>query len=102
MESGLYGAIGNMDVVIPPESRIQQVSDAYFEMAATVRATEAHQGVFFRAGRQLCEEQGAECVALIGTDMFLAFEGHDPGFRTIDSAIVHVEALSRLARKREI
>jgi aspartate/glutamate racemase len=36
---------------------------------------------------------GAEAVILGGTDLVLAFEGHDCGFPVIDSAEAHVEAL---------
>jgi aspartate/glutamate racemase len=46
-------------------------------------------------GRELCRRQGAEAVVLAGTDLFLAFEGRDCGFPTIDSARVHIDALAR-------
>ena len=46
----------------------------------------------FEAGRALCEKQGADVVLLGGTDLFLAFDGFDPGFPVIDAALVHVDA----------
>jgi aspartate racemase len=54
--------------------------------------TEAHRQVFFEAGRALCA-RGAEAIMLGGTDLFLAFAGHDPGFSVIDCADIHVDAI---------
>ena len=48
---------------------------------------------FFTAGETLCRERGADVVLLGGTDLFLAFQGHDCGFPVLDSADVHVEAI---------
>ena len=38
-------------------------------------------------------EAGAEAVLLAGTDLFIAFEGYDPGFQAIDCAVIHVDAI---------
>ena len=45
-------------------------------------------------GTALCRDQGADAVLLAGTDLFVAFEGHDPGFPVLDSAAIHIEALA--------
>jgi aspartate/glutamate racemase len=44
------------------------------------------------AGRALIA-RGAEAIILGGTDLFLAFDGEDCGFATLDCARVHVEAI---------
>ena len=41
------------------------------------------------------QKQGAEIVILAGTDLFLAFDGYDCGFPTLDSARAHVDGLTR-------
>jgi aspartate racemase len=51
--------------------------------------------VFFRAGKRLCQDQGAEVVLLGGTDLFLAFQGTDSGFPVLDCADVHVDSIYR-------
>ena len=56
----------------------------------------------FSAGAELCSEQGAEAVLLAGTDLFLAFSGATPGFEVIDSAEVHIQALSILAGEASV
>ena len=53
--------------------------------------------MFFSVGRRLCEDQGAEAVLLGGTDLFLAFDDRDCGFKTIDCANIHIAALARAA-----
>ena len=45
----------------------------------------------------MVEEQGAEAIVLAGTDLNLAFDGQDPGYRVIDALDVHVDVLARLA-----
>ena len=59
--------------------------------------TEAQREVFFSVGRRLCEDHGVEAVLLGGTDLFLAFDDRDCGFKTIDCAIIHIAALARAA-----
>ena len=43
----------------------------------------------------MVQNQEAEAVVLVGTDLFLAFHGHERGYPVIDSAEVHIEALFR-------
>ena len=46
-----------------------------------------------KAGAEMVAGQGAEAVLLAGTDLGLAFDGHDPGFRVIDAVDLHVDWL---------
>jgi aspartate racemase len=95
METGLYGGITSAQIVRPEGDALDEVHSAYITMAGEGRVTEAQRRVFFSAGRQLCQESGAEAILLGGTDLFLAFAGEDCGFPTLDCADVHVEALYR-------
>jgi aspartate racemase len=40
---------------------------------------------------------GAEAIVLAGTDLNLAFDGHDAGYPVIDALDVHVELLADIA-----
>ena len=93
MDSGLYGGITAARIVRPHGDALDEVHTAYITMATAGHVTDAQRQVFFAAGRQLCETQGAEAIVLGGTDLFLAFTGQDCGFPVIDCADVHVEAL---------
>jgi aspartate racemase len=95
MQSRLYGALDAVEVVLPEGARFQDTHDAYVAMAVSGQPTDEQRDVFFSVGRELCRRSGAEAVLLGGTDLFAAFEGHECGFPVIDTAQVHVDALSR-------
>lgn len=97
MESGLYRAVRHAHVVAPAANMRQRVHEAYVEMAMAATVTEAQRELFFSTGRTLVEDLGAEAVLLGGTDLGLAFAGHEPGFRTIDCAAIHASAIAEVA-----
>ena len=93
MESRLYGGIPGVEIVAPEGAAMDQVHTAYIEMAGVGRVTDAQRRTFFDVGRQLCRERGAEAIMLGGTDLFLAFVGHDKPFPLVDCADIHVDAI---------
>ena len=95
MESRLYGGIPGVEIVAPEGAAMDQVHTAYIEMAGVGRVTDAQRRTFFDVGRQLCRERGAEAIMLGGTDLFLAFVGHDKPFPLVDCADIHVDAIYR-------
>jgi aspartate racemase len=92
MDTRAYGRITAAQVLLPDEPEREAVHRAYREMAVPGRVTPAQREVFFAAGRALTA-RGSEAIVLAGTDLFLAFDGADCGFATIDCARVHVEAI---------
>ena len=98
MQSGFYGGLPSMEIVIPKGDDLDHVHDDYVEMATQGDATAKHRGTFFRAGQQMCEEQGAEAVLLAGTDLFLAFNGETTDFNVIDCAEIHIATLAEKAK----
>jgi len=92
MDGHAYGRIKSARVLLPEEPEREAVARAYVEMAVPGRVTPAQRDVFFAAGRALCA-RGAEAILLGGTDLFLAFDGANCGFATLDCARVHVEAI---------
>ena len=95
MTSRLYGGISSARIVLPEGEALEQVHQAYIEMAMAGRVTDAQRQTFFAIGQHLCRVQGADAVMLGGTDLFLAFAGQDCGFPVLDCAEIHVEALYR-------
>lgn len=95
MESAVYGRLPGATVLAP--SKLDAVHQAYVDMAMSGEATEARRAVFFEAGRALCADQGAEAVILGGTDLFLAFDGQEPGFPVIDAARAHIDEIAQAA-----
>src|SRR5262245_35593613 len=95
MQSRLYGGVSALEVVIPQGESLDATHDAYIAMATAAQADDQQRELLFSVGNDLCRKQGAEAVVLAGTDLFLAFEGRECGFPTIDSARVHIDALVR-------
>lgn len=98
MKTKFYGGIQSAEVLVPPEKDVERVHRAYVDMALSVRVTEEQRATFFAAGKELTE-RGAEIILLAGTDFFLAFEDREPGFKTLDCAQVHVEAIAEVAQR---
>ncbi len=95
MESKLYGKITEAEVLAPRGDELARVHQSYVTMAQSGRVDDQQRQTFFEAGRRLCGERGAEAIMLGGTDLFLAFVGHDCGFPLIDCADIHVDAIYR-------
>ncbi len=95
MTSGIYGALSDIETVIPEGDDLQMTNDVYIALARAGAVSEDGRATLFRIGRDLVERQDAEAVLLAGTDLFVAFDGRDPGFPTIDGALLHVDAIAR-------
>ena len=93
MASHFYGALGDVEVVLPQAAALDEVHDAYVMVAMTAMCTEEQRLGFFEAGRALVEQQGADAVLLAGTDLALAFDGYRPGFPVLDCALAHVQEI---------
>lgn len=96
MQTGMYGALAGIEALAPPREMIAPVHAAYAAMAVAGAVTEAQRALFLGQGREMID-RGAEAVLLAGTDLFLAFDGQDPGYRVVDAALLHVEALVEAA-----
>ena len=95
MESGLYGGIASVEIVLPQGDDLDETHANYAPMATSGHATDQQRDFFFSAVKKLCQDQGADVVVFVGTDMFLAFEGHDCGFPVIDGGQLHIDAIVR-------
>lgn len=92
MASKFYGGITSADVLVPADDTFEKVSDAYFAIARAGACTGEQRAFFFAEGQKLID-QGADAVILAGTDLCLAFDGQQPGFPVLDSALIHVDAI---------
>lgn len=94
METQLYNQLDRTDAVAID---VERVGETYLDIALSGACDDDQRAFFFETGRKLIEEEGADAVVLAGTDLGLAFDGHDPGYRVIDALDVHVDLLARLA-----
>lgn len=93
LESRLYGGITSANLIAPAGDDLARTHDNYVEIATTGRARPEHCTFLHQMGRKLCHEQGADAVALAGTDLFMVFGGNDIDYPIVDCAKVHIDAL---------
>lgn len=93
MNTGLYGALNNLEPIIPLGEQLNQVNDDYVAMAIAGVAEPDGRERLLAAGKSLVRDQGAQAVLLGGTDLSLAYGGATLDFPVIDSAAVHVDAI---------
>ena len=99
MRTRLYGQLVRTEAVAPVGD-LMALGRNYQDVATSGACTDEQRAVFFEAGRRMVVDQGAEAVILAGTDLNLAFTGHDPGYPVIDALDVHVAVLADLATGR--
>lgn len=95
MQSGVYGGVTSVEFAVPQGDDMDAVHEAYLGIAMPAVPDPDAATYLFEAARKLVTDQGAEAVFLGGTDLFLAFDGRDPGFPVIDAAEVHIAAIAR-------
>lgn len=93
MESRFYGGVTSVEILVPEGDDQQATHDHYIAMATAAAATDAQKDFFVSMGKTMCGERGADAIALGGTDLCIVFDGTDYGFRVIDCAKVHVDAI---------
>lgn len=96
METRVYGGLVSAEVLVPEATERVAVGESYIAMALSGRVTAAQRQQLFDAGARL-RDRGAEIILLAGTDLFLAFDGRDVGYPTIDAAEIHLDALHQLS-----
>lgn len=96
MQTRLYGQLTQTRAVAP-DDEIDPLGQMYQDMAVAGVCTPELRETFFEAGRRMVDTQGAEAIVLAGTDLNLAFDGRDCGYRVIDALDLHVDVLARLA-----
>ena len=93
LESRLYGGVSSVEFVLPQGEDLDATHTNYIEIALSGQVSDSQRDFFLSLGDKLCREQGADVVALAGTDLFLVFDGIEASFDIIDCAQVHIDAL---------
>lgn len=98
MRSRLYGQLAHTEA-LALDAEAEALGQTYQDIAVAGRCLPAQREMLLDAGRRLIAA-GAEAIVLAGTDLNLAFDGQDPGYRVIDALDVHVALLAALAAGR--
>jgi aspartate racemase len=97
METRFYGGIISAEIIPPSGNGLDEVHDAYVEMAASGVASAGQRAVFTAACHRLLNDRSVEAIMLGGTDLALVFNEQTAEFPLVDCAGIHVEAIVRLA-----
>jgi aspartate racemase len=97
MQSKFYGGVTSVEIAAPKGADLDEVGQRYLALAMAASATDGDRRFFHEAGRRLVDEQGADVIVLSGTDLFLAFDGAEPGYKLADAADIHIGAIVRAA-----
>ena len=98
MRTHLYGQLTRTEVVAF-DGDLAALGGVYLDIAKSAVCTDDQRATLFDAGRAMID-RGADAMVLAGTDLGLAFDGHDPGFPVVDTVDVHVAVLADLALDR--
>ena len=93
LESRLYGGVTSVELVLPQGANLDATHDNYIAMAKAGQATEQQHQFFIAEGGRMCREQGADAIALAGTDLFLVFDNVECDFPVYDCAQIHIDAI---------
>lgn len=96
MQTKLYGQLGQTRAVAL-EDEIEMLGQTYQDMAVAGVCSDQDRALFLDAGRRMVDDLNADAIVLAGTDLNLAFDGQEPGYKVIDALDVHVDMLARLA-----
>lgn len=99
MRTKLYGQLKRTRA-IALEEEIEGLGQLYQNMAVEGFCDATTRTRFLEAGQRLADA-GADAVLLAGTDLNLAFDGQETGYRVIDALDVHVAILADLASGRQ-
>lgn len=99
MRTKLYGQLKRTRA-IALEGEIEDLGQLYQNMAVEGFCDATTRTRFLEAGQRLADA-GADAVLLAGTDLNLAFDGQETGYRVIDALDVHVAILADLASGRQ-
>ena len=96
MESKFYSVIKSAEIVLPEGDLLEDVHNAYVEMATSGHASGDQKLVFDAACNQFITQNKVDAVMLGGTDLALVYNPNNVDFALVDCAAVHVEELFRL------
>ena len=96
MESKFYSVINSAEIVLPEGDLLEDIHNAYVEMATSGYASEDQKLVFDAACNQFITQNKVDAVMLGGTDLALVYNPNNVDFALVDCAAVHVEELFRL------
>ncbi|GAA6182210.1 aspartate/glutamate racemase family protein [Shimia sp. NS0008-38b] len=96
MRTRLYGQLAKTGAVAL-DDEIEVLGQTYQDIAVAGTCSETQRAELIDAGQRMVQDHGADAIVLAGTDLNLAFDGQDTGYKVVDALDVHVDVLADLA-----
>jgi aspartate racemase len=93
IDSRLFGPLEAFDVVRPRDAEIDEIHRIYLRLATEGQISAEHVAKLRTPARTLEERDDVEAIMLAGTDLNLVFNESNAGFRAVDCAAAHIEAI---------
>lgn len=100
MKAGLYGQLGEIEVVGHRPEELQYIRDGYQALLDTgVGTAEQHAG-FTALAHTIIERDRVDAIVLAGTDLALVFNESNTDFPYLDCAALHLAAIKSFLFER--
>jgi aspartate racemase len=97
MQTGLCGALDDVDLVSLQPDELDLVHTTYTQLARSGRGLPQQHQSLTRLAQTLCSRDRAEAVVLAGTDLTLLFNQSNTDFPHVDCAAAHIDAVIKTA-----
>jgi len=95
IESAMFGALTETEVVQPQPHEVDYIHNTYFQLASTGVGGEAEQEGLTALAETLMRRDGVDAIILAGTDLALIFNESNLAFPHVDCARVHLDRILR-------
>jgi aspartate racemase len=95
IETGMFGSLGDVEVVMPRPAEVDAIHGSYFKLASDGAGSEELHAQLTALAHTLCEREGVEAIVFAGTDLALIFNDANADFPYIDCSRVHVQEIVR-------
>lgn len=97
MESGMCGALPDVQLVTLQPDEVEFVHSTYAQLARSGRGSDEQHSALTRLAQTLRTREGAEAIVLAGTDLTLLFNESNTDFPFVDCAGAHLAAVMAAA-----
>jgi aspartate racemase len=93
IESELFGALGDFEVISPRPQEVAEIHRIYLELATTGQTSAAGVRALRDIAQAIIRRDRIDAVVLAGTDLNLIFDEGTAGFPAFDCASAHLTAI---------
>ncbi len=95
METRLFGALPQVEVVMPTSQEIDTIAETYSRVVEQAGAAPRDYNQLRSLAHRLIDRDNLDAIILAGTDLAFVFEPDNTNFAHIDGARLHIAAIMR-------